>query len=70
MITLVNDGSKTTESSTAIRMPGSESEMSTRRIRSVSTQPPRNPARRPMKLPRAPVSAIPTIETDSEMRAP
>ena len=70
MITLVNDGSKTTDSSTAIRMPGSESEMSTRRMRSVSTQPPKNPASSPMKLPAAPVSVMPTTETASEIRAP
>ena len=48
MITLVNDGSNTTDSSTAIRMPGSESEMSTRRIRMVSVQPPMKPASSPM----------------------
>ena len=70
MITLVNDGSKTTDSRTAIRMPGSESETSTRRISSVSTQPPRKPASRPRNPPTVPVSAIPTIDTESEIRAP
>ena len=70
MITLVNDGSNTTDSSTAIRMPGSESEMSTRRIRMVSVQPPKKPASSPMRLPTAPVSVMPTTETASEMRAP
>ena len=70
MITLVNDGSNTTDSRTAMRMPGSESEMSTRRMRIASVQPPKNPARRPMMLPRVPVRTMPTRETLSEMRAP
>ena len=51
-------------------MPGSESEMSARRMSSVSTQPPKNPARSPMRLPAAPVKVMPTTETASEIRAP
>ena len=70
MITLVNDGSNTTDSSTAIRMPGSDSEMSTSRISTVSIQPPMKPASRPMNQPTVPVSVMPTTETDSEIRAP
>ena len=70
MITFVNDGSKTTDSSTAIRMPGSDSEMSASRMSKVSTQPPKNPASRPMRLPAAPVRVMPTTETASEIRAP
>ena len=66
----MNEGSNTTDSSTAIRMPGSESEMSTSRIRMVSVQPPKKPASRPMNAPTAPVSVMPTTETASEMRAP
>jgi hypothetical protein len=40
MMTFVNDGSKATESSTAIRMPGSESETSTSRMSTASVHPP------------------------------
>src|SRR5215510_165150 len=56
MITFLNEGSKTTDRSTAIRMPGNDSEMSASRISSESTQPPKNPARRPMRLPVATVA--------------
>ena len=40
------------------------------RMSTESTQPPKKPARRPMRLPAAPVKVIPTTETASEILAP
>ena len=65
-----NSARPTPAISSATRMAGNDSITSHRRMRNVSTQPPRKPASRPSVTPIAADSATAATPTTSEMRAP
>src|SRR5712664_3205946 len=68
--TLRKLGSETATITTAMRIVGSESPMSVRRMRKASVRPPRYPETRPSSVPSVPATPMATSETTSEIRLP